>query len=338
LLAHLQERSAPAVVRQNFLGLVGQAPVTIHLFQQLKKAARAEVPIFLTGETGTGKELAARALHLLSKRREKPFVPVNVSTIPPTLFASEILGHVKGAFTGAAQNKRGLVALADGGVLFLDEVADIPLEMQAMMLRLFEDGEYRPVGSTRVEHSNALIISATNRNLQELVKRGEFRKDLFYRLRGLTLRLPALRERREDIPLLVHHFLNRLNIQTGRRRVISPEALELLAQGKYPGNVRQLRNMVQAAYFMSQNEILSVEDFLDRIDFPETESASGDLSGTGTLAERVLAVEGRIIAAELAKADGNWKRVAEKLGVSVRTLHRRMSAFRQLNINPMREE
>ena len=226
---------------------------------QVALVAPTDATVLLTGETGTGKEVIGRAIHELSPRRNRNLVKVNCAAIPAGLLESELFGHEKGAFTGALMQKKGRFELADGGTLFLDEIGDIPLELQAKLLRVLQEQEFERLGSTRTIHVNVRIIAATHRNLAEMIREGKFREDLFYRLNVFPIAIPALRERREDIPLLVNHFASKLSRQMGRQiTTILPRTMELLTNHPWRGNVRELANFIERAVVLSLGEELKI--------------------------------------------------------------------------------
>lgn len=244
----------------DFHGLVACSPQMRRLIDQIGRAARSEVTVLLRGETGTGKELAATALHDAGNRSSKPFRAVNCATFTSEMLASELFGHVKGAFTGAVRDRQGLMAQADGGTLFLDEVAEIPVELQGRLLRVIEEQRFVPVGGTREIRVDVRIVSATNASLRELVSSGRFREDLMYRLRVVVLRLPPLRERLGDLELLTWTFIDRLNNPTRRIRAIELSAWQAMATYPWPGNVRELHNMLEAAYVLGDGATLLLDD------------------------------------------------------------------------------
>jgi len=237
--------------------IVSRSPSMEAVLRQASLIADSEAPVLIQSESGTGKELLAHAIHDNSRRHEKPFIAVNCSAIPETLFESELFGHVKGSFTGATSNHDGLFQAANGGTLFLDEIADMPLASQAKLLRALQEREVRPVGSTKTVPVDVRIISATRRDLEDTVRRGSFREDLYYRLNVVTLELPPLAERREDIPLLAAHFLKLVRERTNKEITgFSPEAMELLLSAAWPGNVRQLQNVVEQTVALSTTPII----------------------------------------------------------------------------------
>jgi DNA-binding NtrC family response regulator len=243
--------------RFDFSGIIGENPRILKLFEEVKKVAPTDSTVLLCGETGTGKELFARAVHARSNRADRQFVAVDCSTFAPSLLESELFGHVKGAFTGAAGDKAGIFETADGGTLFLDEVANLDMGIQGKLLRVMETGEYKPVGGSRVKKSDVRMIAATNRDLKAMVEEGTFREDLFYRLNVFPLNLPPLRERKDDIPRLLYHFLKKYCRKTGKRiDGFSDDALEMLTSYDWPGNVRQLKNTVERLVILSEGRVL----------------------------------------------------------------------------------
>lgn len=239
-------------------GIISQSPLMDELLKQAYRAAQSDASILIQSDSGTGKELLAKAIHRASQRKNKPFVPINCAAIPDNLLESELFGHRKGAFTGAERDHDGLFAAAEGGTIFLDEIGDMPIEFQSKLLRVLEDYEIRPVGQTESTPTNVRIISATNHNLDEQIANGHFRDDLFYRLNVVVLELPTLAERREDIPMLTNHFLTKLQKQNSRCVVenFSPEAIELLVAAPWPGNIRQLLNVIEQVTVLSSSPIV----------------------------------------------------------------------------------
>lgn len=251
-------RSADPRIDEAFSeGLVYRSSLMAELVDQAKLVADSDITVLIQGDTGTGKEVIAKAIHDASPRREKAFVPVNCSSFPEQLLESELFGHEKGAFTGAATRHEGLFQAANGGTLFLDEIGDMPLQLQVKILRVLQDFQVRPVGSTRNFPVDVRVISATHRDLAEAVKEGEFREDLYYRLNVVPLRIPALTSRREDIPLLIEHFLSQRQAKLGgERKYFAPEAMDYLVTAPWPGNVRQLINVVELCATLSKTETI----------------------------------------------------------------------------------
>ncbi|MCU0578868.1 MAG: sigma-54 dependent transcriptional regulator [Desulfobacterota bacterium] len=257
--------------RFDFEHIRGRSPAIQDLIEQVKKIADSRSNVLILGETGTGKELFTRAIHFNSSRRNRPFVPINCSAIPDNLLESELFGHVKGAFTGATQTKRGLLEEADGGTVFLDEIADLGFSLQAKLLRVIDDHEIRPLGSTQSRKVDLRLVAATNKDIRQAVKDGTLREDLYYRLSVVTLHLPALRERKEDIPLLAQQFVIKYAQElTKEAREITPSAVKLLADYDWPGNVRELQNVIERAVLLSEGKSILPEHLPDGIRKGET--------------------------------------------------------------------
>lgn len=296
-------------------GMVGQSPGMLELYDFMTKVAQTDVPVLVKGETGTGKELVALAIHGASGRAGKNFVAINCAALPHGLLESELFGHVKGAFTGAFQDKKGRFELADGGTMFLDEIGEMDLSLQAKLLRVLQDGTFERVGCIEKRHVDVRLISATNRNLEQEVAAGNFRSDLYYRLSVVPIAVPPLRERRSDIPLLVNHFIESIADKSGFPEVsISSTALSLLQQYDWPGNVRELRNTIHYALIKNNGKMILPEDLpaycrqtVERT--PKAENRKGKL-------------DIRSVEAALKKTKGNRLKAARILGVSRSTLYR----------------
>jgi two-component system response regulator GlrR len=239
--------------------LLGHSPALLRTLDRARQVAGIDADILIQAESGTGKELLARAIHEASPRRNKPFVSVNCSAMAENLLESELFGHDKGAFSGATRAQKGLFESSDGGTLLLDEVADMPMRLQVKLLRVLQENAIRPVGSAEAVQTNVRIISATHRDLHELMVAGQFREDLYYRLNVVHIEVPSLGRRREDIPLLVAHFLESIAKETGQRKIYAPEAVELLATAEWPGNIRQLYNVVRQNVALSHGAIITAE-------------------------------------------------------------------------------
>jgi len=263
----LLERYAAEAAEKNTLpGLVYNSPAMRNAVDLVRVAARVDTTVLITGESGVGKDLVARAIHSLSRRRHHPFIKINCSAIPETLLESELFGYAPGAFTGARrEGKPGLLAAADKGTLFLDEIGDMPLSLQPKMLQVIEEKCFFPVGSSTQKHADVRIIAATNRNLEELIREGRFREDLYYRLNVLTIWIPPLRKRREDILPLIYHFLNKSCEEFGLRRQLSPGAVECLLAYSWPGNVRELRNVVERLVLTARTDLIEEDDLPENI-------------------------------------------------------------------------
>ncbi len=298
------------------------------------RSAPADVPILVLGENGTGKELVARAIHAASPRCLGPFVPMNCAAVPAELIESELFGHEKGAFTGAAAQRRGLFEQADGGTLFLDEIGDMPAAMQAKLLRVLQDGRFTRVGGSAVLHADVRVISATNRDIDALVSEGRFREDLLYRLNTLTLRTPPLRERREDVERLVAHFAEAAARRNRWRvRHFSDEALALLREQPWRGNVRELRNVVERILILAEGDPIGAEDVLAALP-PATKAATAALPTGGALRDLVDAFERDVIRERLRVHAGHVTKAAKSLDLERSHLYKKC---RQLGID-IREE
>ena len=298
-----------------------RSPAFKNVLQMIEGAARSDINVLLRGETGTGKEVLARYIHRLSERREKPFIVVDCGAIPEHLFESELFGHERGAYTGATSRKLGLVELADGGTLFLDEIGEIPLPVQAKLLRFVETRRFRRVGGLREHRVDVRIISATNRDLKEMVRRGEFRSDLLYRINTMEVEIPPLRERKEDIPLLVEAFLKRY------RKKIKKETLKKLMAYDWPGNIRELRNAIERASLLSKGEYIDENLCLPAEDRREA-CIENVFSSMPSLKELEL-----LYTAYLYKKLGSVDKVAKVLGCSRRTVFRKLKELREGNGN-----
>jgi DNA-binding NtrC family response regulator len=246
--------------QQGMGGLVGRSPEMEKLYRILSKVAYSTHPVLILGESGTGKELVARSIHFNGPNAAKPFVPVDCGSLVPTLVESELFGHVKGAFTGADRAKEGLLASAEGGTVFLDEIGELPLDLQAKLLRALQEKEVRPVGATQARPISARVLAATNRDLATMVEQGRFRKDLYFRLNVVNLRIPPLRDRREDIAVLATHFLKQMEKETGVERTFSDSMLRTMAEYDWPGNVRELENAIERACALSSGPVLHLGD------------------------------------------------------------------------------
>ncbi len=298
------------------LGMVGHSPAFTRMLDLINRVAPAMTPVLLLGESGTGKELAAQAVHALSPRREKPFVPVDCSGMTESLFESEMFGYEKGAFTGAAQRKSGLVEAAAGGTLFLDELGDIPLHLQVKLLRLLESGTYRRVGGVEILRADFRLVCATHRDLTAMVEDGSFRRDLYYRLATFPIQLPALRDRREDLPLLVEHLMARLAPE--RRLYLDADSEVRLLQYSFPGNVRELRNLLERAMLMADGDVLT-------LDLPALDSSSSPVSTNTETFFSLDQAERRYLRDALGRLGGDRKALAQRLGISERTLYRKLA-------------
>jgi DNA-binding NtrC family response regulator len=296
--------------------LIGSGPGMQKVVHLIEKVAPTDATVLVRGESGTGKELVARALHHNSPRHSRALVTINCAALQPTLLESELFGHEKGSFTGAQQAKPGLIEVAEGGTLFIDEVAEMAPALQAKLLRVLEDGHYRRVGSTKERHADVRVIAAANKPLEEEQKAGRFREDLFYRLNVVTLTLPPLRERREDIPTLVEHFLT--TRQLGKVRCeVQPEAMRSLLSYDWPGNIRELANVLERAQILAENHLITVGDLPDSLHLAPPPP---EVHGPDTL--NLSELERRAMHAALQQAKGNKGQAAKALGITRRTLYR----------------
>src|SRR5713226_3833059 len=308
--------------------LVGNAQLMQRVKEIISKVATTDSPVLIEGESGTGKELVAAAIHRLSDRVKMPFIPVNCSAIPADLLESEFFGHVRGAFSGAVADALGLFRGANQGTIFLDEIAELPPALQVKLLRVLQEMQVRPVGSTKAYPVDVRVIAATNRNLEQAMTEGDFRQDLFYRLNVIRITLPPLRERREDIPALVNHFLRRFNRRFRRDvRAITPEALEALAAYEFPGNVRELENLLERAFAMGAREQITLADLpslaSDRV------LSAAPMSGGGAIPQ-LAEVEKELILRALAFYKDDKEAAANALGISRRTIYRRLKEYGML--------
>jgi len=312
------------------LEVIGESSAMRSLMAQIDRVANTRATVLIEGETGVGKELAAATLHARSSRSDKLFVAQNCATLPENLLESELFGHKKGAFTGASEDKKGLFEVADGGTLFLDEVAEIPLFLQSKLLRALQEGEVRPVGSSRPRHVDVRIIAASNRNLENEVKEGRFREDLYYRLNVFPLRVPPLRERRQDVPQLATYFLERYVREFGKPvRGFSESALKILSAYTWPGNVRELQNEVQRLVIQAEPDGEIGEVLLSEKMLKSKDTSSISAVATGTLKEMLEGVERQMVLDALQQHGNNKTTTAKALGITREGLHKKL---RQLKI------
>lgn len=307
-----------------FEGIIGQSPAMREVIAKLKQAAPANIPVLITGESGTGKELFAQAIHNNSPRNKKRFVPLNCAGLSENLLEDELFGHVRGAYTDAAKDREGRFEYANGGTLFLDEIGDMPITMQPKLLRVLESGEVVRVGANESKHVDVRLVSATNHNLEDLVKEGKFRGDLFFRIRGMEIRLPALRERRDDIPLLVQHYVTQYAEQMNKPGLtVAEDAMLAMQQFDWPGNVRQLINAVQNAVIVCDGEHIEPRHL-------PAEIASGESAEPGNVDTAGLSLdqlEKQAIRNALQVTAGNREKAAKMLGIGERTLYRKLNEY-----------
>jgi DNA-binding NtrC family response regulator len=311
--------------------IVGQTPIMQRVKQLIATVAPTDSTVLVLGQTGTGKELVARNLHELSTRDEMPFVAVNCGALPENLVESELFGHRKGAFTGADQNRKGLFEVADGGTLFLDEVGELPAAIQVKLLRFLESGEIRRVGDNDPFHVDVRVLCATNRDLAQMVQKGDFREDLYFRINTFEIPMPSLRERRDDIPLLARHLLSRIAGKLGQRHaaanangnaaLISHSALETLRAYDWPGNVRELANVLEHAAILSRGAAIEPEHLPQQLATRRLKGPHFHLAGGRTLRE----IELDVIQEVLSKHDGNKPTAARELGISLKTLYNKLN-------------
>ncbi len=315
----------------HFDNLVGDSSSMLKIYGMIEKVARTDSTVLILGESGTGKELVARALHNSSRRREKPFVAINCAALPETLLESELFGYIKGAFTGANKFKKGLFESAHGGTLLLDEVGTIPLEMQSKLLRVLEEREIRPVGSTKNIPIDVRILAATNDSLEQRLATNEFREDLYYRLSVIPIELPPLRERKSDVPLLVRHFLRRVKEQEGQEFSIDSISMRVLEAYSWPGNVRELENVINRAVALCENGHITLLDLPDNLqafagehDFSEPVDHDAERMRGISLKAFLRAKEKDYIEYVLEQCEGDKEASARALGISLATFYRKL--------------
>ena len=330
---HLKLKSENRMLRekvkskQGYGGIVGRAPEMERLYRIIAKAANSAHPVLILGESGTGKEMVARSIHYSGPFRDKPFIPIDCGSLVPTLIESELFGYVKGAFSGANQSKDGLLNMAEGGTVFLDEVGELRVDLQAKMLRAIQEKEVRPVGSTRRIPINVRILAATNRDLEQAVMQGSFRRDLYFRLNVLSLRIPPLRERRQDIPLLIGHFLERLARTSGQEKMLSDEALKAMLAYDWPGNVRELENCIERTFAFTSGPLIHTTDLPREIaNLPIPESGNGNGHG-GSKIVSIAELEKRTILHALTELHGDKLQAARLLGIGKTTLYRKLKDY-----------
>jgi two-component system NtrC family response regulator len=309
--------------RHRIEGIIGESGQMLEVLSMVRRVAPSEATVLIRGESGTGKELIAKAIHFASPRASRPLVKVNCAALPETLLESELFGHEKGAFTGAVTSRQGRFELANGGSLFLDEIGDLPLPLQAKLLRVLQEREYEKVGSSRPVKVNVRILAASHRPLEALMKAGQLREDLYYRLNVVTILIPALRERRSDLSLLIDHFLRCFAEKNGKTiRGLTHEARDTLLRYDYPGNVRELENLIERAVVLTRDDVIGSGDLPLTVQEPEAEDERGN-----NLTVTVEAVERRMIREALARSEGVQTRAAELLGISERALRYKLIKY-----------
>jgi len=318
--------------RYHFGNIIGQSSKMMALYDLLEKVSPTKTNILITGESGTGKELVAKAIHYNSSRKEKPFVTLNCGAIPESLIESELFGHMKGAFTDAIATQKGLFEVADEGTIFLDEISELPLLMQVKLLRVLQDKEFKRVGGTEDIQVDIRIISATNKDLEEGVKEKRFREDLFYRLNVIQIKLPSLRERKEDIPLLASHFLKKYSEELNKNiSKISPEALQILLNYEYPGNVRELQNIIERSVALESNQELTphnLSSYLSEQPLLKKGSVDIEIPNEGIDLEKMVEdLERTLLMKALDKTKGIKKKAAELLHINFRSMRYRLEKY-----------
>jgi transcriptional regulator with PAS, ATPase and Fis domain len=314
----------------NFNNIIGKNRKMLELFDLIKDIAITNSTVLITGESGTGKELIANAIHFNSERIKNPFVKVNCGVLAENLLESELFGHVKGSFTGAIRDKLGRFEIANGGTIFLDEIGDISANMQLKLLRVLQEGEFERVGGTETIKVDVRIIAATNKDLNDMMMKGEFRQDLYYRLNVIPLEVPPLKERRDDIPLLITHFLDKFKKQFMKKiNVVEDEAMKCLQNYSWPGNIRELENLLERAVVLNKTGKLTIKDFPMHVVQHQGEIIV-DLDAEGSLTDAVDSYEKQIILKSLSENNYNKLRTAEKLGIHRSTF---MSKLKKYNIN-----
>ena len=318
--------------RYRFGSIIGQSSKMLALYDLLEKIAPTKTNILITGESGTGKELAAKAVHYNSSRKDKPFVTLNCGAIPESLIESELFGHMKGAFTDAITTKKGLFEMADEGTIFLDEISELPLLMQVKLLRVLQDKEFKRVGGTEDIRVDVRIISATNKDLEETVKEKRFREDLFYRLNVIQVKMPPLRDRKEDIPILAAHFLKKYSEELNKNILkVSPEALTMLLNYEYPGNVRELQNIIERAVALGNGNELTpqhLSSYLDEQIQGKRSAIDLDIPPDGIDLEKVIEeIERALLLKALDRTKGIKKKAAELLRINFRSMRYRLEKY-----------
>jgi DNA-binding NtrC family response regulator len=309
--------------------IIGSSQSMAEIHRLVANTRISEAPVLITGETGTGKELIARAVHRGGARSRQPFFTLDCSVLNKNLLESELFGHVKGAFTGAVADKKGVFEMAAGGTLFLDEIGEMGLDTQVKLLRVLEEGTFRPVGDPEEKKVSVRIIAATNRDLKCMIQKGSFREDLYYRINVLTIHLPVLRERKGDIPELIAYFVKKLDGRHGISRRFAPEALGQLAEYSYPGNVRELRNIVERVFMLCEREVIGIEDLPPEVRRGVKRPAAGCDAGRHNVSLRQIIerTEKKMISRMLRLMNGNKVKAARMLNISRSTLYAKMEEY-----------
>ena len=311
--------------KHGFGSIIGRSPEMEKLYRIIAKAAQSTHPVLIMGESGTGKELVARCIHYSGPYHDKPFIPVDCGSLVPTLIESELFGYVRGAFTGAIRAKEGLLAIASGGTVFLDEIGELTVDLQAKLLRAIQEKEIRPVGSTKRLTINVRILAATNRNLEAAVADGTFRRDLYFRLNVLSLKIPPLRDRKQDIPLLAEHFLERMSRNTGSQRALSEESLQVMMGYDWPGNVRELENCLERACALSSGPTIQIADLPSPIQNANHPMVT-DAADGGKIVP-IADLEREAILRTIDQLKGDKLLAARLLGIGKTTLYRKLKEY-----------
>jgi transcriptional regulator with PAS, ATPase and Fis domain len=319
------ELASRAAERHSFANLIGKSSSMRDIYALIEKVADSHVPILITGESGTGKELVASAVHYNSSRKGRAFVVQNCSAFNENLLESELFGHLKGSFSGAIRDKQGLFEVADGGTFFLDELGEMSVALQAKLLRVLQDGTFMPVGATKQRKVDVRVVAATNRNLQEMVSKGTFREDLFYRLNVVNIRIPPLRERKVDIPLLIEHFLRKHG--AGSQKSVEQETLRILSDFDWPGNIRQLENEIERLILMAGKGELITPDLISPAILSHGKENARGRRVEGKLKDAVENLERNMILDTLEKLDWNKSEAAKVLGISRSNLIAKVQAY-----------
>jgi DNA-binding NtrC family response regulator len=320
-LAREQLKNSPG-----YAGLVGRHSEMERLYRIIARTASSKQPVLIQGESGSGKEMVARAIHFSGPFRDKPFIPVDCGALTSAMLESELFGYVKGAFTGAVRPKEGLLSLANGGAVFLDEIAEMPIDLQAKLLRAMQEKEIRPLGSAKATPIDVRIIAGVTRDLEPAVHQGSFRRDLYFRLNVVSLRLPPLRDRKEDIRLLAEHFLDRISRATGVRRSITPEAMKLLCAYDWPGNVRELENCLERAAALAESPILAPADLPPQVQNTGPSPKAGAPGGKNKIMS-LAEMEKQAILTVLTQLNGDKLMTAKLLGIGKTTLYRKLKEY-----------
>ena len=322
----MENKALKAQIKEkySFKNIVGQNRKLLDIFDLIESASNSRATILITGESGTGKELVARAIHYNSPRKDKSFVALNCASLPENLIESELFGHEKGAFTGATKTTKGYFEKADGGSLLLDEISEMPISLQAKLLRVLQESEIQKVGSGTAIKVDVRVLATSNRNLPEEVKNGNFREDLYYRLNVIPIAVPPLRERKDDLPLLVEHFIHKYNEEDGRQiEGVTEKAMNLLKEHPWPGNIRQLENIVRHAVVTCREKVISHKDL------PSYLALGLETETSGMLSEPITISEGEkiLILKAIERNNGNRTKAAEELGITTRTLYNKMHEY-----------